>query len=78
MTFDRGRDSAHEVYSNDLFKRDNIELHRFCNAKGVAYSAIYRGNYEEMSAPRESEEEMLQAFQRRLFAEKFGKRNMMM
>lgn len=72
-----GKDSSHEVYTNDLFKRYGAELHRFCNGGGQPYSAIYRGDFEEMSCERDHEDDMIAAFKRRLYAERFGAKNVM-
>lgn len=68
-------DSEHDVYTDDLLKRYGAELHRFTNGGGQPYSAIYRNGVEEMSDPRERETEMLEAFRRRLYAERFGTKN---
>lgn len=68
-------DSEHEVFTDDLLKRYGAELHRFTNAAGVPYSAIYRNCVEEMSDPRERESGMIDAFRRRLFVECFGVKN---
>lgn len=66
-------DSPHEVYSIDgLLDRHAVTLHRFDNAAGVPYSAVYRNGVEEMSAERERESVMLAAFRRRLFEEVTG------
>ena len=72
------RDSPHEVYTDDLLKRYGAELHRFTNAAGVEYSAIYRNGIEEMSDPREREQEMIDAFRHRLYTERFGNKNTFM
>ena len=74
----RWHDTPHEVFTDDLLKRYGAEIHRFTNAAGVAYSAIYRGGFEEMSDPREREGEMIDAFRRRLYAERFGAKNAFM
>ena len=66
-------DSPHAIYSDDLLRRHNAELHRFRNAAGVPYSAIYRSGFEEMSAPRVDEGIMLIMFKRRLYVEKTGR-----
>ena len=71
-------DSIHEVLTDDLLSRYNVELHRFTNAAGVEYSAIYRNGVEEMSDPRDREQEMIDAFRHRLYAERFGSRNTFM
>lgn len=68
-------DSEHDVYTDDLLKRYGAELHRFTNAAGVAYSAIFRNGIEEMSDPRERESDMIDVFRRRLFIERFGAKN---
>lgn len=68
-------DSEHEVFTDDLLKRYGAELHRFTNAAGVPYSAIYRNGIEEMSDPQERESNMIDVFRRRLFVECFGKKN---
>lgn len=68
-------DSEHEVFTDDLLKRYGAELHRFTNAAGVPYSAIYRNGIEEMSDPRERESGMIDVFRRRLFVECFGVKN---
>lgn len=68
-------DSEHDVYTNDLLKRYGAELHRFTNAAGVPYSAIYRNGVEEMSDPQEHESSMIDAFRRRLYIERFGVKN---
>lgn len=68
-------DTPHEVYTDDLLKRYGAEIHRFNNSAGVPYSAIYRDGFEEMSDPREREGEMIEAFRRRLYAERFGVKN---
>lgn len=65
-------DSVHTVLSDGLFVKHGAELHRFTNAAGDEYSAIYRGEYEEMSCIRADEERMIAAFKRRLFAEFAG------
>ena len=72
------RDSPHEVYTDDLLRLYDAELHRFTNAAGVAYSAIYRNGVEEMSDPREREQEMIDAFRHRLYTERFGNKNTFM
>lgn len=71
-------DSVHEVLTDDLLSRYDVELHRFTNAAGVPYSAIYRGGVEEMSSERDGEAVMLEAFRRRLYAEQFGNKNIFM
>ena len=71
-------DSIHEVLTDDLLSRYNVELHRFTNAAGTEYSAIYRNGVEEMSDPRDREQEMIDAFRHRLYAERFGSRNTFM
>lgn len=71
-------DSVHEVLTDDLLNRYDVELHRFTNAAGVPYSAIYRAGVEGMSDPREREDEMLAAFRRRLYVERFGTKNFLM
>lgn len=71
-------DSIHEVLTDDLLSRYNVELHRFTNAAGIEYSAIYRNGVEEMSDPRKREQDMIDAFRRRLYAERFGSKNMFM
>lgn len=71
-------DSPHEVYTDDLLRLYDAELHRFTNAAGTEYSAIYRNGVEEMSDPREREQDMIDAFRRRLYAERFGSKNMFM
>lgn len=78
LAADFWHDTPHEVYTDDLFKRYGAEIHRFDNSAGVPYSAIYRNGFEEMSAPREREGEMIQAFRRRLYAERFGANNLLM
>ena len=72
------RDSPHEVYTDDLLRLYDAELHRFTNAAGVEYSAIYRNGIEEMSDPREREQEMIDAFRHRLYTERFGNKNTFM
>lgn len=74
----RWNDTAHEVFTDDLLKRYGAEIHRFTNAAGVPYSAIYRNGFEEMSDPREHEQEMIDAFRHRLYAERFGSKNTFM
>ena len=74
----RWHDTPHEVYTDDLLKRYGAEIHRFDNSAGVAYSAIYRNGFEEMSDPREREGEMIDAFRSRLYAERFGVKNTLM
>lgn len=69
-------DSEHEVFTDDLLRRYGAELHRFTNAAGVPYSAIYRNGIEEMSDPRERESGMIDAFRRRLYIERFGVKNL--
>ena len=72
-------DSPHEVYSIDgLLDRHAVTLHRFDNAAGVPYSAVYRNGVEEMSDPREREQDMIDAFRHRLYIERFGSRNTLM
>ena len=71
-------DSPHEVLTDDLLSRYNAELHRFTNAAGAEYSAIYRNGIEEMSDPREREQEMIDAFRHRLYTERFGNKNTFM
>lgn len=72
------RDSPHEVYTDDLLRLYDAELHRFTNAAGAEYSAIYRNGIEEMSDPREREQEMIDAFRHRLYTERFGNKNTFM
>lgn len=74
---DKWHDTPHEVFTDDLLKRYGAEIHRFTNAAGVPYSAIYRNGFEEMSDPREREGEMIEAFRRRLYAERFGVKNIL-
>ena len=74
----RWHDTPHEVFTDDLLKRYGAEIHRFTNAAGVPYSAIYRAGIEEMSDPREREGEMIDAFRHRLYAERFGSKNTFM
>lgn len=54
----RTGDSTHIVTS---FRR-MFELHRFENSEGVAYSAIYEGDFEVMSCERQYESHMIQMY----------------
>ena len=67
-------DTKHEIsYPDGIFKLHGAELHRFKNFAGVEYSAIYRGDFEEMSCERRDEEAMITAFRKRLFFELTGR-----
>jgi hypothetical protein len=65
-------DSVHTVLSDGLLAKHGAELHRFTNGEGVEYSAIYRGDFEEMSCVRRDEERMIAAYKRRLFEDISG------
>jgi hypothetical protein len=62
-------DSTHMVYTDDYFSRFGAELHRFTNAGGVPYSAIYRNGSEEMSCERQYEDQMIKDFRARIYTE---------
>lgn len=68
-------DTAHEVYIDDYLWMFGAELHRFKNAAGVPYSAIYRYGEEMMSSEREREDKLLEAFKQRMYAEKVKRRS---
>ena len=55
---DNRRDSEH-IIVNDVKLKCNGVLHRFTNHAGAPYSAIYSGDYEYYSCPREDEEKMI-------------------
>jgi hypothetical protein len=67
-------DTAHEVYIDDYLWMVGAELHRFKNAAGEPYSAIYRYGEEMMSSEREREDKLMQAFKQRMYAEKVKRR----
>ena len=50
------KDSAHEIFKirdgENIRFQDDVELHRFLNAAGVPYSAIYVNKTELMNNPR--------------------------
>lgn len=48
-------DSDHEVYHTSPWLKGGATLHRFRNAAGVEYSAIYVGRAEQKSAERAHE-----------------------
>ena len=50
-------DSEHRIFEVTL--RKGARLHRFINAGGVPYSAIYIGHYERFSCVREHEQQMI-------------------
>jgi len=50
-------DSKHKIFDSKL--RLGAKLHRFTNASGETYSAIYVGNYEYFSCPRKDEKDMI-------------------
>lgn len=58
-------DSPHRIVKK---LEGNAELHRFRNAAGVDYSAIYVGNLEVWSRERTDEEEMLKQWPKRVKA----------
>ena len=55
-------DTDHDVYDANL--KGGALLHRFKNAGGYLYSAIYIGNYEAKSIVREREQVMIEDYQR--------------
>lgn len=67
-------DSTHMVYADDYLTRYGAELHRFINAGGVPYSAIYRNGSEEMSCERQGEDQMIKSFRERIYSEVTGGR----
>lgn len=62
--FSKG-DTPHDVYDADL--RLDATLHRFNNAAGCAYSAIYVGDDEVWNHVREREADMIAAWNKDTF-----------
>lgn len=52
-------DGNHVIVTEVELEHDGV-LHRFKNMAGVPYSAIYVGDIELFSCPREDEERMIQ------------------
>lgn len=55
LPYPKNLDSDHEVYHTSPRLKGGATLHRFRNAAGVEYSAIYVGRVEQKSAQRERE-----------------------
>jgi len=71
-------DSPHEIYTDDLFKRDGVTLHRYTDGGGSERSSIFRDGVEVINADRLRECEMICAYRRQLYLEKFGAKNTFM
>lgn len=71
-------DSPHEIYTDDLFKRDGVMLHRYTDGGGSERSAIFRNGVEVYNVDRSREQEMICAYRRQLYLEKFGAKNTFM
>lgn len=55
LPYPKNLDSDHEVYHTSPRLKGGATLHRFRNAAGVEYSAIYIGRAEQKSAERAHE-----------------------
>lgn len=71
-------DSPHEIYTDDLFKRDGVMLHRYTNVGGFERSAIFRDGVEVYNVDRCREQDMICAYRRQLYLYKFGAKNALM
>lgn len=58
MTIGKPGDSQHEIINGVKLRNDGV-LHRFINAGGVQYSAIYIDDFEVWSCEREHESQMI-------------------
>lgn len=71
-------DSPHEIYTDDLFKRDGVMLHRYTDKDGFERSAIYKDGVEAYNVDRLREQEMICSYRRQLYLYKFGAKNTFM
>ena len=71
-------DSPHEIYTDDLFKRDGVMLHRYTDSGGSERSAIFQNGVEICNVDRYKEQEMIFAIRRQLYLYKFGAKNALM
>lgn len=71
-------DSPHEIYTDDLFRRDGVMLHRYTDSGGSERSAIFRDGVEVYNVDRSREQEMICAYRRQLYLYKFGAKNIFM
>lgn len=71
-------DSPHKIYTDDLFKRDSVMLHRYTDGGGSERSAIFRDGVELYNVDRLKEQEMICAYRRQLYLYKFGAKNTLM
>ena len=71
-------DSPHEIYTDDLFKRDGVMLHRYTDKEGFERSAIFQNGVEISNVDRCREQEMICAIRRQLYLYKFGAKNTFM
>ena len=71
-------DSPHEIYTDDLFKRDGVMLHRFTDRNGFERSAIFHDGVEVCNVDRFREQEMICSYRRQLYLYKFGAKNTFM
>ena len=58
----QGKNELHEIVRRKELDVLGAELHRFYNSAGVAYSAIYEGDFEAFSSERYGEDAMVKYY----------------